>query len=121
MFIELKTEEDYTNATSKDFVLIDIWAEWCGPCRQLKQILEQNDLGIPVYTLNADTLPDIPTNLGIRSIPCLLLFKEGKEVDLLLLCERIPRLQLVKEIANRYPKITIISESVGFNVYYMSR
>lgn len=65
-------------------VLVDFWAEWCGPCRQLAPIIDElsKDKGnkIEVYKINIDKNPEIPTKHGIRGIPTLILFKDGKPI-----------------------------------------
>ena len=66
-------------------VIVDFWAEWCGPCKQLGPILEEinnekaNDLKI--LKLNIDDNPETPQKYGVRGIPTLMLFKGGKLVD----------------------------------------
>ncbi len=69
---------------SKGYVLVDFWAEWCGPCRQLMPIVEglatDKANKLKVYKLNIEENPDTPAKLGIRGIPTLILFKDGKEV-----------------------------------------
>ncbi len=75
-------EEKVTN--SKGLVLIDFWAEWCGPCRQLGPILEEIDdenADLTVYKMNVDDAPETPSQFGIRSIPTMYLFKDGKQLD----------------------------------------
>ena len=65
-------------------VLVDFWAEWCGPCRMVTPILEK--LGeimsdeIKIVKLNVDENQEIALNYGIKSIPSLLIFREGKEI-----------------------------------------
>ena len=70
---------------SKGLVLVDFWAEWCGPCRQLGPILEaiDNEIGndVKIYKMNVDDSPEVAGQLGIRSIPTMYLFKDGKQVD----------------------------------------
>ena len=65
-------------------VLVDFWAEWCGPCRMIAPALEEisNELGdkLTVAKLNIDENPDIPGRYGVRGIPTMLLFKGGQPV-----------------------------------------
>lgn len=70
---------------SKGLVLVDFWAEWCGPCRQLGPILEAIDeeMGgdVTIYKMNVDDSPETASQFSIRSIPTMFLFKDGKQVD----------------------------------------
>ena len=62
-------------------VLVDFWAEWCGPCRQIGPALEELavELGgdVEIVKLNIDENPDAPTRYGVRGIPTMILFKNG--------------------------------------------
>ena len=66
-------------------VLLDLWAEWCGPCHMLSPTIEQlsSELSgrVAVAKLNIDENPATADRFGVRSIPTLLLLKGGREVD----------------------------------------
>lgn len=69
---------------SEKITLVDIWAPWCGPCRQLTPIIEKIKNEHPEYNickLNADDNRELVISLGVRNIPTCILFKDGKIVD----------------------------------------
>ena len=67
-----------------ELVLVDFWAEWCGPCKQIAPALDEiaDDMvgRLKVVKINSDENPSAPTQYAVRSIPTLLLFKGGKVV-----------------------------------------
>ena len=66
-------------------VLVDFWAEWCGPCRMLAPTIDaladELDGKAVIGKLDVDENPTVPGNFGVRSIPALLVFKGGQLVD----------------------------------------
>lgn len=83
------------NVSDKDFenevlkadgpVMVDFWAEWCGPCKALSPIVDEvaNEMSgkIKVVKVNIDENPNAPTKYGVRGIPTLMVFKDGELVD----------------------------------------
>ena len=66
-------------------VLVDFWAEWCGPCQQVAPVLEElaGEMGekVKIVKVNIDDSPETPTKYGVRGIPTLMLFKNGEVAD----------------------------------------
>ena len=80
---DISFENDVLN--SSKLTLVDFWAEWCGPCKQIGPILEEiaeekKDM-LKIVKLNIDENPQTPQKYDVKGIPTLMLFKDGKLVD----------------------------------------
>jgi thioredoxin 1 len=83
--VKIVTNENFLTLIESAVALVDFWAEWCGPCRMLEPIIEELSVelapAVTVCKCNVDDCPTIAKNFNIRSIPTLILFKDGKAVD----------------------------------------
>lgn len=81
------TEADFDEALAmaEGLVMVDFWAEWCGPCRVIAPVLDEIAGAAPgrvtLMKVNVDESPALATRHGIRSIPTILLIKDGRIVD----------------------------------------
>ena len=81
------TDSSFDNDVIKSNVpvMVDFWAEWCGPCRMLSPILEEVAPSyqgkLKIVKMNVDENPETPGQFGVMSIPTMIFFKNGKEVD----------------------------------------
>jgi len=83
MFLELN-QTNFYEKIEKDIVVVDFWAPWCGPCRQMNPVIEKfakNNPNIVVAKLNVDESPDIAGKYNIMSIPTIIVFKDGEPAE----------------------------------------
>jgi thioredoxin 1 len=83
MAIEVNDSNFKSEVTDSEMpVLVDFWAPWCGPCKMIAPVLEElakeYDGRVKVVKLNVDDSPNTASEFGIRSIPTLIMFKDGK-------------------------------------------
>jgi thioredoxin 1 len=94
------TDSDFDNViNSNDIVLVDFWAEWCGPCKKLSPILDEisDERGLLVGKLNVDENPGKMEEYSIHSIPTMVLFKSGQPVKTITGAK--PKHLLLKELS----------------------
>lgn len=79
------TDKNFQNQTKTGLVLVDFWAEWCMPCKVmgpvLNELAEDNQFKAKVAKLNVDHFQSVSQKFGIRGIPTIIVFKDGKELD----------------------------------------
>ena len=73
--------EEFKNEVleSRGFVYVDFYADWCGPCKMLSPIMDEVSKDNAVYKVNVDEEGELASEYGVMSIPCVILFKDGKE------------------------------------------
>ncbi|HSF05134.1 MAG TPA: thioredoxin [Methylomirabilota bacterium] len=93
---------DETLVAATGTLMVDFWAEWCAPCRAIAPVLEElarESAGrVTLAKVNVDENPGLAARYGIRSIPTILLVKEGKVVDQVI--GAVPKSQLQKKLAS---------------------
>ena len=78
----IKSEKEFDKVIENDKVIIDFYAEWCGPCKMLSPILEKvsKEEKLTTYKVNVDEVEDVARRYGIMSIPTVIIFSKGEEV-----------------------------------------
>ena len=83
--MEITSVELQEKINSGKKVIVEFWAEWCGPCKMMKPLFErvasQNTSNVEMYTMNVDLNREIGASLGIRSIPTIKVFQNGDIID----------------------------------------
>ncbi|MDR2157839.1 MAG: thioredoxin [Holosporaceae bacterium] len=77
---EVNFEEDVLN---KEFVVVDFYADWCGPCRVIAPFLEeiQSELNIEIMQVNIDESPNVASKYNVMSIPTVAIFRKGEKIS----------------------------------------
>ncbi len=78
--IHLENEKDFKELIGKEKVLVDFYANWCGPCKMLGPVLEKTESDIKVIKVDTDEFDDLSREYGVMSIPTIVLIEKGKEV-----------------------------------------
>lgn len=78
MIKHLKKEEEFESIVSSGITLVDFYADWCGPCRRMGEVLETLD-EVNILKINTDEFPGLASSFGVMSIPTLILFNNGSE------------------------------------------
>ena len=83
--MEISSVELQQKINSGEKIIVEFWAEWCGPCKMMKPIFEKvsstNQSEVTMYTLNIDNNREVAISLGIRSIPTVKMFNSGQVID----------------------------------------
>lgn len=83
--MEISSVDLQEKINSGEKIIVEFWAEWCGPCRMMKPIFEkvssENKTEVQMYTMNVDLNREIAMSLGIRSIPTTKVFNSGDNID----------------------------------------
>ncbi len=78
MIKHLTNEEEFESSVASGKVLVDFYADWCGPCKRMGEVLETLD-DVNILKINTDEYPELASSFGVMSIPTLILFIDGSE------------------------------------------
>lgn len=83
--MEISSVDLQQKINNGDKIIVEFWAEWCGPCRMMKPIFEkvatENSSDVQMYTMNVDQNQGVAASLGIRSIPTIKMFNASQVID----------------------------------------
>ena len=92
------TKDNFTAETSQWLILVDFWAEWCGPCQGMMPTLEELEKsGVKVWKVDVDDQSDLAAEYRVMSIPTLVWMKDGKVVEQMIWAQSLEALQEVAE------------------------
>lgn len=101
--MEIITNDTFDQTISSGIVLVDFFANWCGPCKMLSPVLEEvaNELtNVKVVKVDVDQEQQLAMRYGIQSIPNLIIFKDGKAVDQIV--GFVPKAQIVSKLEAQF-------------------
>jgi thioredoxin 1 len=81
------TDSNLDETLQTEITVLDFWAQWCGPCRMVGPVIEElandnkDDEGVAIGKVDVDQNPEAAVRFGIRSIPAVIYFRDGQEVD----------------------------------------